>query len=185
MLNLSQNNWLSATRANGFAHHDKNRHTNNASGFQFGSHSSIGGNGPATTNQNDWLGATSAYGFSRLIHGGRTFLPSSTDFQPRGSSITHHGAGGVLMTKNNKVIPTLHTQFKPRGSDIEATSQVKGSGGKETETVFRKGRLWSSNYNLPKVHGPAVLYGNATLGLNTDLGINKQPNRQAFMLTGL
>lgn len=181
MLNLTQNDWLSASRANGFSHHDPNRNSNNASGFPFNSHSSIGGNG----SQNDWLSATSANGFSRLIHGGRTFLPSATDFQPRGSNITHKGAGGVLMTKHNKVVPTLHTQFKPRGSDIEDTSQVKGGGSRETPTVFHKGRLWSSNYNLPKVHGPAVLYGNATLGLNTDLGINHQPNRQAFMLTGL
>lgn len=202
--NTSQNDYMSASNAIGFTHHDPNRHTNNASGFPF-LQSSIGGNGPATTNQNDWLGPTKVYGFSRLVHGGRSYMPSSvcgdgaippyqTNFQPQGSSITTKGAGKRMLTgcgfanvirDNDKVGQMKTTEFKPRGSDIEVTSQIKGGASKEIPTVFRKGRLFSSNYNLPKVRGPSVMYGNATLGLNTDLGLNVQPKRQAYFVTGL
>lgn len=201
--NTSQNDYMSASNAIGFTHHDPNRHTNNASGFPF-LQSSIGGNGPSTTNQNDWLAPTKVYGFSRLVHGGRYNGPSSicgngqsippyqTNFQPRGSSITTEGAGKMkgcgfadVIRDNDKVGPVKKTQFKPRGSNIEATSQIRGGASKKTPTVFRKGRLYSSNYNLPKVHGPPIMYGNATLGLNTDLGINVQPKRQAYFVTGL
>lgn len=210
--NLSQNDYMSASNAIGFTHHDPNRHTNNASGFPFKTsiQNSIGGNGPATTNQNDWLGPTKVYGFSRLIHGGRCFCPSTvcgngsippyqTNFQPKGSNVTTRGAGASrfanVLRENDNTGPVKKTQFMPRGSNIEATSQIKGGGmrqvinkqtnSKETPTVFRKGRLWTSNYNLPKVSGPPIMYGNATLGLNTDLGINVQPKRQAYFVTGL
>lgn len=190
--NTSQNDWLSATKAIGFSHNDPNRHTNNASGFPF-LQSSIGGNGPAYSTQNDWLSATKANGFSRLVHGGRSFTPSSVSgdgsinstFQPRGSSISTKGAGSVIRDNKNNTGKVLTTQFEPRGSAIDASTQIKGSGKAEIPTVFRKGHLWTSNYNLPKVRGPAIMYGNATLGLNTDLGVNVQPKRQAFFTTGL
>ena len=198
--NTSQNDYMSASKAIGFTHHDPNRHTNNASGFPFKTsiQSSIAGNGPATTNQNDFLGPTKVYGFSRLIHGGRSFTPScvcgdgsippyQTNFQPRGSNVSTKGAGfsNVIRDKDNTG-SIKKTQFIPRGSNIEATSQIRGgASSKEIPTIFRKGHLWSSNYNLPKVHGPAIMYGNATLGLNTDLGLNVQPPRQAYFTTGL
>ena len=261
--NLSQNDYMSASNAIGFTHHDPNRHTNNASGFPFKTsiQNSIGGNGPATTNQNDWMGPTKVYGFSRLVHGGRCFCPSTvggssippyqTNFQPRGSNVTTRGAGASsrfanVLRENDNTGPVKNTQFKPRGSNIDATTQIKGSGvgeemysdlkkglkktgkflsehneklkkskvistvarnalgnsagdlaemlgyginkvpnSKQIPTVFRNSRLWTANYNLPKVRGPPIMYGNATLGLNTDLGINVQPKRQAYFVTGL
>jgi len=91
--NDSQNDWLSASRANGFSHHDPNRYSNEASGAPFAPHS-IGGNGPP--NQNDWLSATEANGFSRLLHGGRSLglskveaptAVNATNFMPRGDNV--------------------------------------------------------------------------------------------------
>lgn len=89
--NTSQNDWLSASKAVGFAHHDPNRYSNNASGFEFRVPPSIGGNG--VPSQNDWLSATKANGFSHLLHGGRSLGMSKvgqedgTNFMPRGSDI--------------------------------------------------------------------------------------------------
>lgn len=185
--NQSQNDWLSASKAIGFSHHDPNRHTNNASGFPLVPNS-IGGNGPS---QNDWLASTQANGFSRLLHGGRSLgvskveAPNYTNFMPRGSDIVGAGkaslldTAGPVITENSK-LKGKDTEFEPRGSDIQ-----RGFGTSSTETPFKSVRLYTGNYNMPSVKGDPLMYGNTTLGLVPDLGTNLQPLRQAYFHSGL
>jgi len=187
--NTSQNDWLSASKANGFAHTDPNRYSNEASGFQFVP-PSIGGNGPP--NQNDWLSATKANGFSHLLHGGRSLgvsrveAPNATNFMPRGSDIKGAGkaslvnTAGPVITDSSK-LDSKDTEFMPRGSDIQ-----RGFGASSTtETPFKYTGLYTGNYNMPSVKGEPLLYGNTTLGLVPDLGTNLQPLRQAYFHSGL
>lgn len=196
--NQSQNDWLSASKAVGFSHHDPNRHTNNASGFPLVPNT-IGGNGPS---QNDWLAPTQANGFSRLLHGGRSLgvskveAPNSTNFMPRGSDIVGAGkvslldTAGPVITKSSK-LKGKKTEFKPRGSDIQRGFGERGTlsnpkdGTSSTKTPFKYTGLYTANYNMPSVKGDPLMYGNTTLGLVPDLGVNVQPLRQAYFHSGL
>lgn len=193
--NTSQNDWLSASKAVGFSHHDPNRYSNNASGFEFKVPPSIGGNG--VPNQDDWLSATKANGFSHLLHGGRSLGMSKvgqedgTNFMPRGNNIYGSGkitladtADEIINDSGNTKIKTKDTEFIPRGSDT-TLPQKGGASGTSTSTPFEYTKLYTGNYNMPSVKGAPILYGNTTLGLVPDLGTNLQPLRQAYFHSGL
>lgn len=191
--NKSQNDWLSASRANSFSYHDPNRNANNsASGYPVQAYP-INGNGSAS----NWLDATKANNFVGLMNGGSSCgmskvcgcnSPTDTNFEPRGSSI--YGVGKnvytltgtqpeVLDISGNRSVPVLGTEFMPEGSDI------RGMGKSSIKTPFYGSRYYTGNYNMPTLSGSPMLYGSTTLGQLPDLGLNVQPPRQAYWFTGL